>query len=134
MRRSLLAGLVLAGAACAGRDSTSPSVPVATYSLKTVNGSALPFRLPTNDGSLYQLVADSLTLNANGTYRELSYYSIVLGHNVQSSMASDAGKYSNNDGGITFQDRTDDMVYHGSVAGGILTQSVGGYTQVFQRN
>ena len=67
MRRIALLLAVVALAAC--NDSTSPNgSAVGNYSLRTINGSNLPYTFQDNS----VLVSDQLTLNSNGTYVDMT--------------------------------------------------------------
>lgn len=129
MRRTTLGILLLAAttatAACAGNDVTSPTTTLAgTYSLRTVNGTALPF----NFGGGDVLQSDVLTLRNDGSYIDVSQWN-------DGSTTSEQGTYTNNAGAITFYDQTDGGVtYQGSLSGRVLTEITNGYTVTYQKN
>lgn len=132
LRRSLLlavrtAGLVVA-ASCGSSDPTSPTVSlVGTYTLKTANGSALPYTTPNGDA----LVADQLTLNDDGTYVDVAQYALARGG---FATTTEYGTFESNNGAIFFDDQTDGLSYQGSLSGRVLTEIVGGLTEVFQKD
>lgn len=115
--------LALGLAACAN-DSTAPSTSVdGSYSLKTINGSNLPYTFTTGS----QLVSEQLILNTDGSFTDASKYS-----NGQTFV--DSGYWTNLNGSITFTDVTANATYQGSLSGTVLTEIVSGYTQTFQKN
>lgn len=129
MRRIALFMAVLALAAC--NDATSPNgSAVGTYSLRTINGSNLPYTF--SDGSV--LVSDQLVLNSNGTYTDQANFS-----NAGSIVENGFWSITNNL--ITFNDQTDGINYTASLSGTVLTETFnnsgigsGSVTEVFERN
>jgi hypothetical protein len=125
MRKILCATLALAIFACHS-DSTSPTVSLTgTYTLKSINGSPLPYTTSSGD----RLTADVLTINANGTYTDVSQYTTTNG---SSATDTESGTYTNNNGAVTFNDLTDNLTYQGSLSGSVLTEVVAGLTEVYQ--
>ena len=132
MRRSLLLAVptacVVVLASCGSSDPTSPTVSlVGTYTLKTTNGSTLPYN--TQNGDV--LVAEHLSLNNDGTYVDVAEYALYRGG---SSTTTEYGTFDNNNGAIVFNDDTDRITYQGSLSGRVLTEIVGGLTEVFQKD
>ena len=129
MRKIALLLAVVALAAC--NDSTSPNGNVAgTYSLRTINGSNLPYTF--SDNSV--LTSDQLTLNSNGTYVDIATFS-------NAGSQQEQGLWSINNNLITFEDQTDGITYTGSVSGSVLTETFpsngsfsGSVTEVYQKN
>ena len=127
MRRVALFLAVIALAAC--NDATSPNgSAVGTYTLRTVNGSNLPYTF--SDGSV--LISDQLVLDSDGSYIDQAHFS-------NRSDLFEQGFWSINNNLITFNDETDQINYSASLSGTILTEtfnngSNGSVTEVFQRN
>jgi hypothetical protein len=122
MRRLAMFALASTMAACSV-DSTGPSGSVAgSYSLRTINGSTLPYTLPSG----LRVMSDDLTLYQDGTYEDISRYD-------SGTQRVEQGSYTSYNGAVTFESDYGD-VYDGSVSGNVLTEIVNGYTQVFQRN
>lgn len=130
MRRIVVLAALVTLAACTN-DATSPTVSlVGSYSLRTVNGNALPYTF----GNGAVLVNDQLTLNNNSTYTDVATFS-------NSSTAVEQGTWSNNNNVITFNDQTDNIQYTGSLSGSVLTEIFpdnSGFgtsvTEVYQKN
>ena len=119
----LVLGLALVGAC--NSDSTSPSGGTLTgsYSLRTVNGSALPYNFPNG----LVLVSETLTLGSNGSYTDVATYN-------SGQTSTEFGSYSALNNSVTFHDQTDGITYSGSVSADVLTEISNGYTSVYQRN
>lgn len=123
MRRTLVLAMALALSAC-GMDATSPSVPVdGSYTLRTINGSSLPFTFNTG----LTLTAEVLTLYPDGTYQDQSRYS-------NGTTSLDEGDYTSYNGSMTFESRRRPVVFQASLSGSVLTEIINGYTQTFQKN
>lgn len=120
----LVLGLALVGA-CNSSDSTAPGGGTLTgsYSLKTVNGSTLPYNFPNG----LVLVSETLTLGADGSYTDLATYN-------SGQQSTEFGSYSALNNSVTFHDQTDNITYSGSVSADVLTEISNGYTSVYQRN
>ena len=119
-----LAFAATAASACAGNDVTSPTTSVVgTYTLKSINGSALPY----NFGNGTTLTSDQLIIRNDGSYTETAYFS-------DGSSTTEQGYYTNNNGAITFNDQTDQVTYQGSLSGRVLTEITGGLTATYQKN
>ena len=120
-----IASLVLAlGLAACANDATGPSTSVeGSYTLKTVNGTTLPYTFSNG----LQLVNEQLLLSTDGSFTDRSQYS-----SGQTSV--DSGYWTNLNGSITFNDVTAGFTYQGSLSGTVLTEIVNGYTQTFQKN
>lgn len=126
MRRFTIATLALAIslAACNDSNSVGPTASVAgMYSLRAINGSNLPVTF--SDGS--RLMSDVLTLNLDGTFSDVAQFD-------DGSVSVQQGFYTNNNGSIQFTDRDTGQTFTASLSGTILTEFVGGQTEVYQRN
>jgi hypothetical protein len=123
MRRALVLGLALALSACVN-DATAPSVSVdGSYSLRTINGSGLPYTFSNG----VTLSSEVLTMSVSGTYTDVSRYS-------DGRTNTDQGYFTNTNGAITFTSQTSGFTYQGSLSGSVLTEIVNGFTQTFQKN
>jgi hypothetical protein len=127
MRRLALLIAVFALAAC-NNDSTSPNGNVSgSYSLRTVNGSPLPYTF--SDGSV--LVSDQLSLNSNGTYTDVATFS-------NASTPAEQGFWSINNNLISFNDQVSGTSYTGSISGSVLTETFqvngGSLTEVYEKD
>jgi hypothetical protein len=125
MRRSTITivALAIGLAACNDSNAVGPTVNVAgLYSLRAINGTNLPVTF--SNGRT--LVSDVLTLNVDGTFSDDAQFS-------DGSVVVEQGFYSNNNGAIDFTDRDTGQTFSASLSGTILTEFVGGLTEVYQR-
>ena len=122
MRRILVLAMAATLAAC-NADSTQPSgTIIGTYSLRTINGSTLPYTF----SSGLTLSSDVLSLNSDGSFQDVSTY-------TNGSQSVETGFWANNNGFVEFTDNTG-FSFEGSVSGDVLTENVSGFTQAYQRN
>src|SRR5689334_18688960 len=125
MRRTAMVftALAISLAACNDSNSVGPTTTVAgLYSLRAINGTNLPVTF--SNGRT--LVSDVLTLNADGTFSDYAQFS-------DGSVEVEQGFYTNNNGAIDFTDRDTGQRFSASLSGTILTEFVGGLTEVYQR-
>lgn len=129
MRRLLIAITALSLACGGGDASTGPaSASIAgAYSLRTVNGTALPYTIAIGSASA-TLTADVVTLTDGGTWSEQYTYK----QNNQTQTGSDGGTIVRAGTGITLMSGTA-TAYSGTVSSGTLTVSDGLATYVFVR-
>ena len=121
MRRAVFAALALCLSACFS-DPTAPINAPGSYTLVTVNNSALPFTF--SNGVV--LSSEVLILDANGTFQD-------LGTRADGTVVTDVGTYSVVGNTIIFGDQTVNLLYQGVLAGSILTTQVGSYVERWQK-
>jgi hypothetical protein len=127
--------MVAIASALAGcdRGTTSPKGAIdATFDLKSINGTSLPFTKTLGTATL-RIKNDMLVLHGDGTYEDQTTYEIPYGASLQQSTAIERGKYSISDGAISFEDKSNGSRYGGVLNGSTLTQSVNGLTPVYER-
>lgn len=125
MRRTTITivALAIGLAGCNDSNAVGPTTNVAgLYSLRAINGTNLPVTF--SNGRT--LVSDVLTLNVDGTFSDDAQFS-------DGSVVVEQGFYSNNNGAIDFTDRDTGQRFSASLSGTILTEFVGGLTEVYQR-
>lgn len=123
MRRILLLALTAASLSACSMDTLGPSGSVeGTYSLRTINGSTLPYTF----SSGARLISDDLTLNRDGSFVDVSRYD-------DGTTSTDQGYYTEYNGALTFDSSETGLSYQGSISRDVLTEVVNGFTQVFIR-
>ena len=125
MRRSTITivALAIGLAGCNDSNAVGPTASVAgLYSLRTINGTNLPVTFSNGRTP----VSDVLTLNVDGTFSDDAQFS-------DGSVVVEQGFYANNNGAIDFTDRDTGQTFSASLSGTILTEFVGGLTEVYQR-
>ncbi len=123
--RKLIGSILLAMVvACGGDKATGPNASITgNYTLRTVNGNALPAVVFQNTTEKEELTAGNINLNADRTWSgSLSLRSTNLTNGATATLSLPAnGTYTNNNGSITLTDASDNSQLTGTVGGGTLT-------------
>ena len=133
MRRTLFCLALAALAACSGDSSTDPNATIGgTYTLRTVNGSALPYIVAQSGANKYEITDDAITLTDAGSWTELWHDRTTTNGQVTTSANTDGGTYTRNGTAITLNSTTSGAI-SGSVSGGTLTLTDQGVAAVYMR-
>ena len=130
---SVAALIALAGALAACDRTTSPKGGMeATFDLKSINGTSLPYTKTLGTATL-RITSDVLVLHNDGSYEDSTTYGVPNGGSLQLSTTIERGTYSVSGGRITFTSKTTGGRYSGSLDGTTLTESVNGRTPIYER-
>lgn len=132
--RKLFAVLALALAAACGSDSaTNVQASIAgTYSLRTINGTPMPFILAQTGANKTEVTDDAITLNNGGTWTESGHYRTTTNGVATTSSVVDAGTYTLNGTAITLTS-ANTGVASGTVSGSTLTVVDQGLSAVYSK-
>jgi hypothetical protein len=127
--------------ACGGGDSgTGPTTGTAvagSYSLKTVNGSPLPYTIIAQGTSKLEITADVITLTANGSssgsVSQLSTLRNTQNGQATTSTQTDAGTYTLNGSAISIKWSSDGSISTGSLSGNSMTITDQGLALVYSK-
>ena len=123
--------MLVAAAACGSNDSTSPPLGASgTWSLQTINGTALPVTIGSGSQAV-SVISSTLTISSNGNYNEVVTLR-PLGA-ASNTIFTEIGTWSFTNGVVTFNDQTDGITYTGSISGNSLTENTGGFVSVYAR-
>jgi hypothetical protein len=129
----LVAALALVSACGGGDDPTSPNDSFAgTYTLRTINGSNLPYTVVQVGADKLEITDDAITLNDGGTWTESGHYRETENGVVTTTSIVDAGTYTRTGTAITLASPTTGTV-SGTVSGGTLTVSLEGLSAVYRK-
>jgi hypothetical protein len=130
---SVTALIALAGALAACDRTTSPKGGMeATFDLKSINGTSLPYTKTLGTATL-RITSDALVLHSDGSYEDSTTYGDQSGASMQLSTTIERGTYSVSGNRITFTSKTTGGRYSGSLDGTTLTESVNGRTPIYER-
>ena len=135
MRRIFVACALTALLAACGSDSTSPASAdiTGTYTLKTVNGSPLPFTLQSGT-TVVSLTSDVIIVSSNGTWSESGIYQQTVNGQTTSGTGSDGGTWTRAGTSVTLTSAQGaDGTYTGSYSTNTLTLSNSGFVSVFTK-
>jgi hypothetical protein len=130
---SMAALAAIVGTLAACDRTTSPKGAMdATFDLKSINGTSLPYTKTLGTATL-RITSDVLVLRTDGSYEDSTTYAVPYGQSLQMSTTIERGKYSISGTSISFTDRTNGGRYGGTIEGTTLTQSVNGLTPVYEK-
>ena len=135
MRRFVAAAAVALTLACGSDGSTTPTntAIAGTYSLQTINGSALPFTFVSGTDSL-TVTADTILVGSDGTWSESVAYRQTVGGQVTTGTQIDGGVWLANDTQVEFDSTVSGLlVYTGTFTNSALNLTDGSTAQVFVR-
>ncbi|MEO7501410.1 MAG: hypothetical protein ABIW94_02110 [Gemmatimonadaceae bacterium] len=127
--------LMVATVACNSDGVTNPEADIpGTYSLKTVNGSPLPYTVVDSEGS-YIIVSDVMTLDKDKTWKESISYRLDQTTPIVAEPDWDRGTWTLAGGVLTFHSTaySDEPAYTATHSGNTLTVTALGLVQVFQK-
>ncbi|HEY2852309.1 MAG TPA: hypothetical protein VGJ18_05650 [Gemmatimonadaceae bacterium] len=126
MRRLVLAGVAMLLVACGGDKTTGPETVSGTYTLRTVNGTAVPMIVYQDSQEKDELLAGNVTLSADNSWSGLlSIRATDLSSGqVFGGSYPIGGTYSLSGNTITLTDSPDLLSFTGTVSGGTL--NIGG--------
>lgn len=94
MRRLLIALLVATQAACWSDKVTGSSTVFGTYTLRSVNGSSLPFTVSGSGTNKSEIVSDTIWLYEGFTFAESAHYRNTVNGTVTDQKVTDSGAFS----------------------------------------
>ena len=131
----LLAFAVPMTVAACGMDGSplvGPASVAGTYTLRTINGSPLPYALFQAGDDKYEITAGAITLAEGGTWSQSSAERMTEGSSVVTSTSTVTGTYSRTGTVITLVSPAAAPVT-GSLDSGTLTLTQDGYLAVYTK-
>ena len=133
--RKLLAVLALvAVAACGGDSGTNPNSDSieGTYSLRTINGSPLPFTVQSGTYS-YTIKTDVITIASNGSWTETYTYTETANGQTTNGSDVDGGTWVRAGNVVNLASNFGTGGYSMTYSNGSLTVSESGFVGVYTR-
>ena len=127
--------LLLVGAACGGDSPTQPtsSSVAGTWSLQTINGTALPYIVAQAGSDKVELTSDVLTVVGSGSFTQITQVRVTQNGQVSTQSIPDAGSYVLNGTAVTFTFNSDGSSGTGSLSGNTLTIAEDGFAYVYRK-
>lgn len=133
-RRPMLAlTLAILFSACSD-DSTGPSVNTAfagTYTLRTINGAALPFVLQDSPVKV-EVLNDAINLDADGTYASQVSFRVTSVDGVTNEVLDETGRWSVANGTVMFEP-LGSMSYGATIGNGKITFLSANFTAIYEK-
>lgn len=123
MQRYVLASLAMLLIACGADKATGPETVAGNYTLRTVNGNAVPAAFYQDNIEKDEIVSGDISLLSDNSWTgHLRLRGIDMSTNQEfaSISAPIGGTYSLNNGSITLTDANNAMTFTGTVGGGTL--------------
>ncbi|MEO7458007.1 MAG: hypothetical protein ABIY52_17250 [Gemmatimonadaceae bacterium] len=130
--RKILMVLALAGFAACGDSGTGLVSVEGTYTLRSINGTNLPYIVLQSGTQKIEVVDDVISLATNGTYTEVGHTRTTLNGQVTTDTGTDNGSYTTAGTSITLRS-SDGSSTIGTINGGTLTVVDQGLSAVFTR-
>jgi hypothetical protein len=128
----LLSALALA--ACGSDSSTAPAPTIAgTWTLQTINGSALPFTIAQTATSKIEVLSDVITISGTGSFTQTTSLRSTTSGVATTQSVADAGTYVVNGSAVTLRFNSDGSTGTGSWSGDTITTTDGGFALVYKR-
>lgn len=93
MRKMMTVLFALLQAACWSDKVTGSSTVFGTYTLRTVNGSSLPFTVSGSGTTKSEILADTIFLYEGFTFAESAHYRNTVNGTVTSQIVTDRGSF-----------------------------------------
>lgn len=136
MRKSMGFLLVALALACGGDKVAGPDAEgvVGSYSLRTVNGLALPFVVAEAAGDRLEVTSGALSVNADNSYVLTFNLRETVDGSVSNDTGTEEGTYRRTNNTLSFHPNDDSGDWSASYAsGGTLTMTYDGVTLSFHR-
>jgi hypothetical protein len=132
--RRVLAGLIVAfSVACLGEGLTGSSTITGDYTLRTVNGSPLPYTISGSGANRTEIVGEVITLYQGGTYARSRESRIVLNGQVTSENSAETGSYTLLGTSVTLVSAANGQPTLASINANTMTIVKAGMTAVFTK-
>lgn len=136
MRQPFLLAVSLALACRSHFPSQPTNTSVAgTWSLQTINGSALPYVASQTGSNKVEITSDVVTAVASGSYTETTQRRITLNGDTTNQFLSDAGSFTLNGNVVILHSNISGSgtTSAGSVSGNTLALAKDGFAYVYKR-
>jgi hypothetical protein len=132
--RRLTVFLALLAIACGSDSSTAPGGTIAgTWSLKTINGTSLPFVLAQTGTNKAEIVGDVYVISGTGSFTQTTTVRTTTNGVATTQSVADAGTYTLNGTAITVRYNSDGSTATGSWSGNTITVTQDGLAAVYTR-
>ena len=103
MPKLLLVLLALTATACWSDKVTGSSTVNGTYTLRTVNGSSLPYTISGSGNNKSEILSDTIQLYEGFTYAESAHYRNTVNGTVTNETRTDSGSFALLGNSISFR-------------------------------
>jgi hypothetical protein len=133
MRAVLLALALVCFVGCNNDGLTGSTTVNGKYTLRTVNGSALPYTISGSGTNKTEVIDDAITLFEGFTYSRSAHSRVTVNGQASEVTTTDAGSYSIFGTSITLTPGNGGTATLVLVSGNTMTLSTTGYIYVFRK-
>ena len=133
MRRLVLALSAVSILACGDSSGPEFSSAVGTWSLVTVNGSALPFTVGLAQHYQLELLSDEFVASENGTYTESTTLRETESGTATTTTEQSNGTWTQTDNTVTVTESGGTGTATATISGNTISLSQAGYLSVYHR-
>ena len=133
MRTGLWGLIVAFSAACLGEGLTGSSTITGDYTLRSINGSPLPYTISGSGANRTEIVGEVITLYQGGTYARSRDSRIVVDGQMTSESSAEAGSYTLLGTSVTMVNGANGQTTLASINANTMTIVKAGMTAVFTK-
>lgn len=133
MRRALIALIVASSVACLGGGIVGSSTVTGDYTLRTIDGSSLPYTVAGSGTVKTEIVDDVVTLYEGFTYARLRHSRTTTNGQVTNASITDTGSFSLLGNSISLRSNDGSPLKAAVIAGNTMTIVESGLTEVFKK-
>jgi hypothetical protein len=133
MRRASVAFLATLCIGCLGGGIVGSSTVTGVYTLRSVNGSPLPFAISTTQTGKTEILDDAITLYEGFTFAELAHTRITTGGQVTEQAVNTTGSYSLMGNSVFLVGSSGGQSRVATVEANVMTFVNGGLTSIFKK-
>lgn len=131
---TVLLGICLLVGCGGGDDPTAPRAFTGTYSLRSVNGSSLPYVVAQSGPNTVSILSDQIVIADGGSWSEVTLYRVVDNAGTREQTVNDGGTWvRTGDKLALYQSGSASTGYIGTIARNTLTFNDGTLVQVFSK-
>ena len=133
MRKMLMALVVVLSAACNNDGLTGSTTVNGRYTLRTVNGSALPYTIAGSGANKTEVIDDTITLYEGFTYSRSAHSRVTVNGQASEVTTAESGSFNILGTSITLSPGTGGTGTLVLVSGNTMTLSTSGFVYVFRK-
>jgi hypothetical protein len=133
MRQVLTWAMVASCIGCLGEGITGSSTVTGTYTLRTMNGSPLPYTIPGSGTDKTEIMSDAITLFQGGTYARERHSRVTVSGQVTNETVMEGGTYNLFGNSISMRLSGTGPIVQAVINGNTMTFVEDGVTSVFSK-
>jgi hypothetical protein len=133
MRKTLMIAAVVSALGCSGDGMVGSSTVNGTYTLRSVNGSALPYTVTSAGTDKTEILDDAITLYEGFTYEETAHLRVTANAQATTQTNHTTGSFALLGNSISLRTSAGVIAMVGVIEGNTMTIPLAGITEVFKK-